>query len=458
MTQRIRVSELRVGMFVHLDLGWMSHPFPLSSFKIVSQDQIDEIVGLGLHNVLWVPEKSDPLVAQGLMAVPGLEQGELAQELADDDSTGTTAFAAFQPVVETPAHATETPAQASARQRREQLFRQRQAARVCERQYAEAGKAWRGACDKVADDPEGARKDTEALTQALLDKMLGESEMCIRVLNSASGDRSTAHAINVAVVSMLMGRALGLAAEDMADLGTGALLHDVGKLELPERLRHHDEQFTADESQAYRDHVAHGVAHARRMGLSLGAQYVIAQHHELADGSGFPQAVTLDRMTMPARIVALVNRFDNLCNPAVLARALTPHEALSLLFSQARTKFDTTLLNGFIRMMGVYPAGSVVQLTDDRYAMVVSVNSARPLKPRVLVFDPSVPADEAVHLDLESVPDLGIRRSLRPTLLPAAAKAYLAPRQRVAYFFESTNFGALQTNFAALPAEPEAVS
>ena len=110
--------------------------------------------------------------------------------------------------------------------------------------------------------------------------------------------------------------------------------------------------------------------------------------------------------------------------------------SLSLLFAQAKSKFDTAILGAFIKMMGVYPAGSTVQLTDDRYALVVGVNSSRPLKPRVLVHEPRVPRDEALVLDLEATEGLGIRRSLRPQQLPDAALAYLAPRPRVAYFFE----------------------
>ena len=104
---------------------------------------------------------------------------------------------------------------------------------------------------------------------------------------------------------------------------------------------------------------------------------VLAQHHENADGSGFPLRVKTERMSVAARIVALVNRYDKLCNSPVLAQAHTPHEALSMLFAQAQSKFDASMLNSFIRMMGVYPAGSVVQLTDDRYALVMSV--ARPI-------------------------------------------------------------------------------
>lgn len=416
MTRTVAVDELKVGMFVHLDLGWMSHPFPRSSFRIADTQQIDTIRGLGLAVLRWDPERS-----QVVDPAP-VPEGEPAPMAA--------------PPARAPLETEASPQERAAQARRAELAQQREAAELCEAQYQEAGDAWQQAFEQVLERPEAARRDTEALSRALLDKMLVEGEMCIRVLNAASGDRATAHAMNVAVISLLMGRVFGLDDEELSDLGTGALLHDVGKLGVPERLRHPDEKFTAAEHKAYTDHVANGVHQARRMGLSRGATLVIAQHHEMADATGFPQKLPNDRLSMAARVVSLVNRFDNLCNPPVLARALTPHEALSQLFSQARSKFDATVLNTFIRMMGVYPAGSVVQLTDDRYALVMTVNSSRPLRPHVLVHDPDVPRDEALHLDLEAVPDLGIRRSIRAAQLPPDALSYLAPRPRVAYFFE----------------------
>jgi putative nucleotidyltransferase with HDIG domain len=303
-------------------------------------------------------------------------------------------------------------------------------------QYNEAATSWKTAANLVLTQPEAARATAEALTRALLDKMMVDGELCIRVLAEAQADRASAHALNVAVVSMLMGRVFGLSDGDMLDVGIGALLHDVGKLELPDRVRHVDPHAAAADQALYREHVARGVAQGKRMGLSPGALLVIAQHHEMADGSGFPLKLNVDRMTAAARIVALVNRYDNLCDPAVPAHALTPHEALSLIFAQTRSKFDASMLNAFIRMMGVYPPGSMVQLTDDRYALVTNVNSTRPLKPRVLVFDPSVPVDEALQVNLEHHADLGIRRSLRAQQLPGEALQYLAPRRRVIYFFE----------------------
>ncbi|MDN3918681.1 HD-GYP domain-containing protein [Roseateles violae] len=419
----IDVNQLKVGMFIHLDLGWMSHPFPLSSFKLSSEDQMLVLRRLGLTQVRWNPGKSDlhPLPAPQAVA-------EAASSVAD----------AGEP---------EPSAEDRAREaHRRALAAQREALALCESQYGEAASAFRDVMELIPREPADAREQSMALTSALLDKMLIEGDLNIRLLNEGVGDRGTAHALNVSIISLLLGRAFGLGREEMMDLGVGALLHDIGKTALPARLRNRDDSFSLSENQVYQSHVAKGVALAQGMGLAPGPLLVIAQHHENADGSGFPQRLNMDRMSTAARIVALVNRFDGLCNPLLVSKAMTPHEALSLMFAQGRNRFDATMLNAFIRMMGVYPPGSTVQLTDDRYALVVAVNSSRPLKPKVMVHDPKVPREEALVLNLEEQPDLGIRRSLKPQQLPRAALDYLSPRTRVAYFFEpapSTGFGEL---------------
>jgi putative nucleotidyltransferase with HDIG domain len=414
---QVEVQFLRIGMFIHLDLGWMSHPFPLSSFKITSADQIATIRKLGLARIRWVPEKSDP--------DPASEEAREAEAAAQAVKDAAEAVAAA-----------ETPEARAKRQHRENLAAERAAAQLCERQFAEATRACRQTFDLALGHPEKAAAHSQQLTQALVGKLLDAQEVCIRLLTDAAGDKNSMHAMNVAVISLLMGRTFGMSESEMLDLGVGAMLHDIGKLALPDRLRHRDDHFTQAENAQYMEHVPHGVNMARRMGLTPGAALIIGQHHEHADGSGFPLRINSDRMSPGSRIVALVNRYDNLCNPHVASKALTPHEALSLLFAQGKTKFDTAILGAFIKMMGVYPPGSTVQLTDDRYALVMSVNSLRPLKPRVLVHDPRVPRDEALLLDLENISRLGIRRSIKPQQLPSDALGYLSPRARVSYFFE----------------------
>ena len=412
MTTPIQASALRIGMFVHLNVGWMSHPFPLSSFKLTSNEQIETIRSLGLARLTWSPERSD-----------------VEQPAPEPVAAGAVDSA--------PAVHEETPKPLDPRQlARQALQAQMEIAQRCERQFTEACRDLRRTNDKVMTDPAQANADAQQLAKALLDKMLVEGEPCLRVLGEMSGDRHAAHSLNVAVVSLMLGRQLAIPSSVLMELGVGALMHDVGKIALPDRVRLARDDFNAGEAALYRDHVAQGLILGRRMGLSADAQLVIAQHHELADGSGFPSALMLPRMSLPARIVALVNRYDNLCNAASPGQSITPHEALSRLFAQCRSKFDETLLSGFIKMMGIYPPGSCVQLSDDRFAMVMTVNAAHPLKPRVLVFDPAMRVEEAIHLDLEKTPQLGIRRSLKPVQLPTRALDYLKPRQRISYFFD----------------------
>ena len=413
MASLIAVEHVRIGMFIHLEGGWLSHPFPLSSFKLATDKELATLRGLRLAQVSWSPEKSDPPSAAGPAAA--------STAAASGSTNATKGSAAVDAAVE---------------RCRAELAAQREALQRCERQYAEAATAWRSAQDQLSAHPEGARRSIQALAESMLACMLGDQDIGIRLVSGAGGDRATAHALNVSVISLLIGRALGMPEDDMLDVGVGALLHDMGKQDLADRLRHPDDSFTAAETAGYRDHVAKGVAQARRMGLSLGAASVVAQHHEHVDGGGFPQKLTGDRMTTAARIVAIVNRYDNLCNPPARSHALTPHEAVSMLFAQGRTRFDQAILGAFIRMMGVYPAGSLVQLTDDRFAMVTGVNSSRPLKPRVLIFDPKVSRNESLLLNLAEVPDLGIRRSLTAAKLPLSALQYLDPRPRVSYYFE----------------------
>jgi HD-GYP domain-containing protein (c-di-GMP phosphodiesterase class II) len=428
------VDELRLGMFVHLEGGWLAHPFPLSNFKLTSPQQIATIRSLRLKRVRWSPSKSDLEASTGSFDAPPTTPGNAAGPART--ATAGTAPGAAAAMLDALIAAPEPPELAAERQRRLALAEQREAVQHCQRQFAEAADACKQVTELIKSQPHQAREQSEALSRAFVDKMLAHEEVCIRLLGEVAGDKASMHAINVTVLSLLLGKTFGLSEGDMQDLGVGAVLHDVGKLEVPERLRHRDDHHSSAEVLVYQEHVAHGVATARRMDLSDGARHVIEQHHEHADGSGFPLRVGGDRMTLAARIVALVNRYDNLCNPNIPSRALTPHEALSLLFAQGKAKFDTTILASFVKMMGVYPPGSAVQLTDERYALVVSVNSSRPLKPRVLVHDPRVPADEALLLDLECETHLGIRRSVKPLALPREALDYLSPRPRMAYFFE----------------------
>ena len=196
MPSTIAVEDLRVGMFIFLDLGWLSHPFPLSSFRIVSADQIATLRGLKLAHVRWSPEKSD------------LSAAEAAIEVATDAPAASE---------HSPAVATPTLVEVAAQQRRQELLAQREATQRCERQHAEASRAWREASDLVGSRPQDAGRNTEQLTRAILDKMLGDDDIGIRLV-AGGGDRLAAHALNVTVISLLIARTMGFTEAELLDL------------------------------------------------------------------------------------------------------------------------------------------------------------------------------------------------------------------------------------------------
>jgi HD-GYP domain-containing protein (c-di-GMP phosphodiesterase class II) len=418
-TELIDIHQLQIGMFIELDLGWMSHPFPTGSFKISSLKQIEIIRGLGLQRVRYLPKKSERSPES---PVAGAGESVSDGSVTDDAESAPTD--------------TEAEALRPRKQRSNLLNAQQRDLIVCERRFGEAIRQYKLVIEQLDLKPRSAMEQSLGLVNAFVSEMLGQGESIIRLLSEGMGDKAAMHPVNVTIVSLLLGKSLGLSQSDMVDLGMAAFLHDIGKTQLPDRVRWLEENFSSAEYKLYQEHVPQGITLAQRMELSAGAVQAIAQHHELIDGSGFPARLRGERLSVPAKILALVNRYENLCNPSRPAAAITPHDALALIFAQLKTRFDSVALSAFIRMMGVYPPGSVVQLVDERFAIVVSVNSSRPLKPRVIVYEPGISKHEALILDLEQAPNIGIRRSLKPSALPKAAMDYLSPRQRICYFFE----------------------
>jgi putative nucleotidyltransferase with HDIG domain len=455
--QFIDIADVHIGTYVYVDLGWIKHPFALNSFKISSRDQIDTLIKLGVKRIRWSPEKSDPEPGSEPPPAAGQADGEVGADGTAAPAT-TTGQSAAGGSVEAAAAARQAIAAAVAaeaaalaeerRQRRDKLHAQRESLELCEREFTTASRAYRQVIEQIGNQPETARTQVAELVGDMVGKMLAQEETAIRLLSESIGERASQHSVNVTVISLLLGKTLGLDTAQLDILGSGALLHDIGLTMLPEQLRWMDNRYTSAERRLYQEHVAHGVAIGKRMKLRPEELAIIAQHHELADGHGYPRQLSGEQIAPLARIVALVNLYDNLCNPGNPAQAITPHEALALIFAQMRQQFDNKVLMPFIRMMGVYPPGSVVELSDGRLALVVSVNAARPLKPNVVIHEPGVPRDEAPVEDLEQAGELGIRRSLKPLQLPKAAFDYLSPRQRICYFFERAR-NARDIEFAA---------
>lgn len=413
--QYVTPEQLCVGLFVHLDLSWMDHPFTFSSFKIKSQDQIDTIRGLGLKRIRFDPARSDVKPLDAAASPPPAAPAE------------------------PPA---ENPAIIAKRQRIEKLSRQRAAIAECEKKFQGAAAAVKNITKNLFSRPQESLREAGELVGQMVDSMLTDKDVAIHLMNDkVAGEEVYFHSLNVAVLSMILGKELKLATDDIRTLGVGAMFHDIGMVEIPEKITLKTDPLTRAEVDFMRQHVQYGVDIGKRVGLTPGALAIIAQHHEYIDGTGYPKGVKGEKIYPLTKIITLVNDYDELCNHINPAESMTPHEALSLMFSQHRNRYDPAALKMLVRCLGVYPPGTIVKLSNEIIGMVVSVNSSKPLKPSVLIYDPEIPKNEAIILDLETELEINISKSIKPGQLPRQIYDYLSPRRRMTYFFDPSQQG-----------------
>lgn len=427
-TVLIDVEKLCVGMFIRLDIGWMNHPFPTSSFRITAPEQIQVLCDLGLRQVQYVPSKSTVEVHEAgrpedAVSVPD----SAAQVLADPiEASPPTRHEPSTHELLAQGNGSAHPTNAAWQSRSHAHF-------------LEAAALYADVVAGVQSEPAALRGRVEALVRADVAELMDAENYAVHLLAQVAGQRQVKHSVNVMVLAMLLGRSLGLGAASLRQLAAAGLLHDIGKIELPSHIAEPGALLQAGDRLLYEEHVQRSMAIVQRMGFDADMVQAIGEHHEMVDGSGFPRRSKGAQISRHGQVLALVNRYDRLCNPLHGEASHTPHEALARLFSQERKRFDaTTVLAAFIRMMGVYPPGSIVQLGDGRFARVVSSNAQSPLRPCVLPFAAGVPLSEAQELDLGMGTGTagGIRRSVKFEALPDEVLEFFQPTQQMCYFFE----------------------
>ena len=432
-------DQLCIGVFVQLELNWLEHDFARGSFKISTAQQLAQIRQLGLQRIRVDPERSDAATrpamaaaAAGAQTPGGAMTGDAGTgngpDAENDADTSGASGSATAP----------EPALQAQRERAAKIERQRLAMSACEAQFAKAAGVLREINTNLFARPADAALSAGHLVQQMLDTILSDQDIAVHLMNDKSGGEELYfHSLNVTVLAVMLGRALGLAPEELRQLGIGCLFHDIGKRDIPDRVRNKTEALNRAERNLMQQHPTYGVAMAEKLQLPVGAVSIVAQHHEFADGSGYPHGLKGAQIAPLARIAAIVNTYDDLCNQHGLHEPLTPFEALAQMFAQQRQHFDAAMLNQFIRCMGVYPPGTIVELSNSALGMVVSISSANPLRPTIVLYDPSIAPSEAMIVDLESEPALSIKATLKPAQLPREVHDYLSPRKHATYFFSA---------------------
>ena len=195
------------------------------------------------------------------------------------------------------------------------------------------------------------------------------------------------HSLNVAILMATFAEFLGLDQELVNELAYAGMLHDVGKIEIPDSILNKPGKHTPEETVIMRQHVIRGLDTIESMpDASQVLLDVVAQHHERLDGSGYPNGIAGGQITEFGRMIAIVDAYDAMTADRVYKKGMPANSALKILLKYSGTQLDEFLVKQFVKCVGVHPVGSLVRTNHDKVAMVMRQNPEQPLSPLVKVF------------------------------------------------------------------------
>ncbi len=466
MHSKVAVKDLKIGMFVaDLDRPWIDTPFVLQGFLIQDRQQIAELQGI----CQWVvidrarstgQEFRKPEGLPGPAAAKPPPRATSSVSIQIDDDVGKAANQAkVRPQEPEPPQAQEkrrlgglmdslrglfkrpekglpaNPAELSAEPQRASLLPASVAVTIypdvatVEQELAPAQKAYdrtsevlrKLASDVWAGHPvEIAR--VEEVVDEMVESMVRNPDALMWVARLREQDITTyGHGLQVGVYLVAFGRHLGFPRAELSQLGTVGLLLDIGKIKLPRAVLEKQGRLTPEEFETAKSHVALGLEIlAATPNWSVEILEGIAQHHERMNGGGYPRGLKAEQIGIYGRMAGIADCFAALTKARPYAEAVSSYEALRSITGWGGEYFHAPLTEQFVQAIGVFPVGSLVELSTGEVAVVVSHNKVRRLKPRVLLLTgpDKTPAAYPTMVDLLYDPLLGgeepayIKRSL----------------------------------------------
>ncbi|WP_447603129.1 HD-GYP domain-containing protein [Nitrospira sp. Nam80] len=391
-TKRIGIGSLKPGMFVvGMDQPWYKTPFLFHKRLVDSDDDITLLRRHGIHEVLIDTTK-------------GLDLDEPAATL---------------PCVPAP---TEPPKKEAAAPSESE--RARQKAKAARAAYGETMKALDRVLDEFEAGNPAAMSSLKKAVATVLARIMDHpqsmlTQFCIQKMQEF--DRTLAsHALDVGVLSMIIGHEMQYGPKDQEDLGIGAMLHDVGYLRLPRNLYRKGRELSTHENSLMQQHpqlAITAITQAMAGSVSETTRRIIVEHHERLDGSGFPQGLRGDAVLGFSQLVGLVDTYDGMVSWRTEQAPMLPHDAIRQLFVLGeKGRFDKALVEVTIKALGVYPIGSLIRLNTGERAIVVGIHPEHRMKPTVkIVTGPQgEPYGEPLTVDLAiAEPGRPVRTILR---------------------------------------------
>lgn len=246
----------------------------------------------------------------------------------------------------------------------------------------------------------------------IIDDLLSNDEIVINLEDLRKVDNYTfEHSVNVCILSLIIGISLGYSYDELLDLGIGAILHDIGKMLIPQEILNKPGTLTKLEYDIVKKHTEYGYEILKKNKfISETAAKVALYHHERPDGCGYPEGKSSNEIHNYSKIVAIADVYDALTSDRVYKSKIEVHEALNYIITMIDSQFDSEIVKKFVNCIGIYPIGSVVKLNTNEIGLVVDINKFKPNKPivRILVGNDGKRITEYLEVDINKNPDIAI--------------------------------------------------
>jgi len=393
--KRISLGQLKPGMYVvELDRAWIHTPFLFHSKQIKDVRDIELFAKYGIREVVIDTQLGGDAEVVDALHEPALERHE-------NTLSGAATVARLQ-------H----------NDLLQPLLREWTVARgIHQEALATAQNVFDGVGRGAALNSPAAKHTVTSLLGSVTRSP--EANLLLTQMRRFQNDLFT-HAVNVCVLSVVVGMMAGFA-DQVSELGLGALLHDVGQVRLPRNLIRKNEHFTDQERRLLEQHpVLGGAILEQAENISLAAHHIVVEHHERLNGTGYPLKAGGRTMSALSQIVAITDAYDAMITGrnGVLQ---TPIDVLRQLYLEANAgAFDRDLVEKVIRALGVYPVGSLVELSTGEQGIVLAANRTDTLKPtvRLVATREGLPLSKGPIVSLEEAESVAIGRKILRTLDP----------------------------------------
>lgn len=416
MKKKIDVRDLQQGMFISdLDRPWIETPFLFQGFEL----QTDKDMGTLQQHCEYVYidlEKGPDYIPKQR----GYDDGARRMEkLAEKDELirGQVHDLAEEEIEADPENEGKSyPDNVTIE---EELVRARKIERLAKALVRESFKDIRSGKDKI--DLVLARKVSEDLADSVIRNP--DALVCLSHLKDIS-EYTALHSIRTTTLALAFSRHLVLPREQMIVIALGTLLHDIGMMRVPEEILDKPGGLTPDEFNKLKNHIKWGAEIVQNSGgVPRGAMKIIEQHHERADGSGYPGLRKGSLISDPGSLAGMVDVYDAITSDRGYDQGMSAEDALKSMYEWRHKDFKPKFVEEFIKCMGVFPIGSLVELSTGAVGVVITVNRARRLRPKValVLTTEKTPLSRDVITDLSDHHVHGVKELKIARVLPSGS-------------------------------------